>query len=96
MVTVRLRDSKGRFVPDACNELKLTVDGDARIIGVGNGDPSWLGAENPNELNCKEFSVPAFNGLAQVLVQAGKTAGPVTLSCCSENLEASSLTVSAL
>ena len=96
VVTVRLRDSKGRFVPDACNELKLTVDGDARIIGVGNGDPSWLGAENPNELNCKEFSVPAFNGLAQVLVQAGKTAGPVTLSCCSENLEASSLTVSAL
>ena len=93
VVTVRLRDAKGRFVPDACNWLKLTVEGDASIIGVGNGDPAWHGAENPGKPDCKEFSVRAFNGLAQVLVRSGETAGTVTLSCSGEDLEASSLTL---
>ena len=96
VVTVRLKDTKGRFVPDACNGLKLTVEGEASIIGVGNGDPSWHGAENSGKPDCKEFSVRAFNGLAQVLVRSGKTAGTVTLSCSGENIEASSLTLVAL
>ena len=93
VVTVRLKDAKGRFVPDACNGLKLTVEGEASIIGVGNGDPAWHGAENPGKPDCKEFSVRAFNGLAQVLVRSGKAAGTVTLSCSGEDLEASSLTL---
>ena len=96
VVTVRLKDTKGRFVPDACNGLKLTVEGEASIIGVGNGDPSWHGAENPGKPDCKEFSVRAFNGLAQVLVRSGKTAGTGTLSCSGETIEASSLTLVAL
>ncbi|MGX8728751.1 MAG: hypothetical protein ACSW75_04185, partial [Lachnospiraceae bacterium] len=62
-------------------------------IGVGNGDPSWHGAENPDNLNCKEFRVRAFNGLAQVLIRSGETAGTATLSCSGDKIEASTLTL---
>ena len=91
VVTVCLQDRKGRFVPDACNELKLSLSGDARILGVGNGDPSWHGAENPDDINCKEFSVQAFNGLAQVLIQCGKNAGPIRLTCTADGLTSATL-----
>ncbi len=95
VVTISMTDAKGRFVPDACNALDLSLSGDARIIGVGNGDPAWLGAENPGALDCREFGVKAFNGLAQVLIQSGTTPGPVTLTCSGSGLAASTLEISA-
>lgn len=91
VVTVSIKDRKGRFVPDACTDLTLSLDGDARIIGVGNGDPSWHGAEHPVDKDCKLFNVRTFNGLAQVLIQSGKTAGPVRLTCSSDNLASSTI-----
>lgn len=93
VVTVSIKDSKGRFVPDACPELKLSLSGDAHILGVGNGDPAWKGAENPGCPDCHEFSVQAFNGLAQVLIQSGTTKGNVTLNCTGEGLESSSISI---
>ncbi|MCR5758805.1 MAG: DUF4982 domain-containing protein, partial [Bacteroidales bacterium] len=93
VVTIRLMDAKGRFVPDACDELKLSLSGDAAIIGVGNGDPSWHGAENPNSPSCKKFSVRAFNGLAQVLIRSGETAGTATLSCSGDKIGTSTLSL---
>lgn len=40
VVTVMVKDSKGRTVPTAGNEIVFTLKGPAKIIGVGNGDPS--------------------------------------------------------
>lgn len=40
VVEVALKDSKGRNVPDANVLVSFDVDGPARIIGVGNGDPT--------------------------------------------------------
>jgi len=93
VVSVSLSDRKGRFVPDACPELKLTLSGDGRILGAGNGDPAWQGAENPGDKDCREFSVRAFNGLAQVLVQGGRNAGTLSLTCSGEGLEGSTLNI---
>ena len=67
--------------------LKLHLEGKARILGVGNGDPSYLGADHSSELNCKEFEIPAFNGYAQVLVQSDEEASQVKLTATSEGLE---------
>lgn len=94
VVTVRLKDSKGRFVPDACPDLDISLEGDARILGAGNGDPSWNGAENPNDKDCKAFSVKAFNGLAQILIQSGHTPGDIRLTCTADGLEASTILLS--
>ena len=66
VVTARLLDAKGRFVPDACNKLIFTYSGPGRILGGGNGDAAWHGidvASNPHS-----FSLPAFNGLARILI----------------------------
>ena len=87
VITVSLSDRKNRLVPDACIDMELQVEGDARILGVGNGDPAWQGAENPGDKDCRAFRVRTFNGLAQVIVQSGKTAGPVSLTCSASGLK---------
>jgi beta-galactosidase len=40
IITVKIEDEEGRFVPTASNEIMFTLDGPGKIIGVGNGDPS--------------------------------------------------------
>ena len=87
IITVEVQDQKGRIVPDACPLLNFRLEGDARILGVGNGDPMYLGQDHPNSINCKEFSIPAFNGLAQVIVQSTEKASEITLNCLSDGLK---------
>ena len=94
VVTLEIQDSKGRIVPDACPMLTFRLEGDARIIGVGNGDPAYLGPDHPQDINCKEFQIPAFNGLAQVLIQSGHTASSLTLSATSEGLKTDAISLS--
>lgn len=45
VVNISLLDKSGNINPLADNTLAFTVSGDARIIGVGNGDPSSLDPE---------------------------------------------------
>jgi beta-galactosidase len=42
VVSVDVRDAAGRIVPTAAEKVRFSVSGPARIIGVGNGDPSSL------------------------------------------------------
>jgi beta-galactosidase len=74
--------------------LKFRLKGSGRIIGAGNGDPSYLGEDHPKGLNCREFSIPAFNGLAQVLVQSGDEASVMELTGSSGTLKAGSVSIS--
>ena len=67
--TVRVLDHKGRWVPTACVPLSLTVDGPARILGAGNGDPAFRSKERPEDPSARSFTIETFGGLAQVLVQ---------------------------
>ena len=93
VVTVEVQDSKGRVVPNACPILTFQLNGEGRILGVGNGDPSYLGEDHPKGKDCKTFSIPAFNGLAQVVVQSGHVPSSLTLSCSAEKLKTGSLTL---
>ena len=87
VVTIEIQDAKGRIVPNACPMLTLRLEGNGRIIGVGNGDPSYLGADHPKDKDCKEFRIPAFNGYAQVLIQSNRDAGNILLKCNSNGLK---------
>ena len=93
VVTVEVQDAKGRIVPDACPLLTFSLQGDGRILGAGNGDPSFLGEDHPRDLDCRQFSIPAFNGLAQVLIQSSQTPGVVNLSCSASQLKSGSLSI---
>jgi beta-galactosidase len=47
VITVSVLDSQNRLVPIADNEITFEIDGPAKIIGVGNGDPSSHEADKP-------------------------------------------------
>lgn len=93
VVTVEVQDAKGRIVPDACPMLTFKLAGDGRILGVGNGDPSYLGADHPNHNDCHEFSIPAFNGLAQVIIQSSRHSSALQLSGEANKLKTGELTI---
>lgn len=93
VVTVEVQDAKGRIVPDACPMLTFKLAGDGRILGVGNGDPSYLGADHPDHNDCHEFSIPAFNGLAQVIIQSSRHSSALQLRGEANKLKTGELTI---
>jgi beta-galactosidase len=72
-------------VPTADNKIQFHADG-GTIIGVGNGDPACLEADHGDERSL-------FNGLAQVIVQAPRQAGTITLTAQSPGLMGASVTL---
>jgi beta-galactosidase len=83
VINISIADAKGREVPVADNMVRFNLTGDAKIIGVGNGDPSsHEGDKCANEL----WQRSAFNGKCQVIIQAGKTIGKVILEAKSSGL----------
>ncbi len=79
-VRITALDKKGCRVPATGNEVTFSVDGDARIVGVINGD-----------INSNEMTVGSkrslFNGSCTVILRAGRTAGPVVLTAASEGMK---------
>lgn len=80
VVNIKLLDRKGNFIPNACDELMLAIEGPVRILGVGNGNPAWQYEERPKDPMARTFKVKAFNGYAQVLLQSLHEAGTGTLT----------------
>jgi beta-galactosidase len=72
VLTVEALDKEGRPIPTADYPIQFKVSGEGSLIGVGNGDP-----------NCQESDKGSmrslFNGLAQVIVQASRTPGSITI-----------------
>lgn len=85
-VTVRILDKDGNLVPDADNLVQFSLEGNAFIAGVDNGDP----------VSHESFKVPyrkAFHGLALAIIQAGEKAGPVIFRASAAGLTAASITL---
>ncbi|MBA4154130.1 beta-galactosidase GalA [Flavobacterium sp.] len=87
---ISITDEKGREVPYADNMVKFYISGDAKIIGVGNGDPS---SHEPDKCREGAWQRSAFNGKCQVIIQAGKTVGTVKFEAKSNGLQAASATL---
>jgi beta-galactosidase len=78
---VAVVDTAGVLVPTSDHLLTFSIDGDARVIGVGNGDPAMT---EPSQACCRS----AFKGFAAAIVQAGRTPGTVALTASAPGLEA--------
>ena len=87
-ITVEALDKEGRHVPTANNLMEFSVEGPARIIGVGNGDPNCHEPEKGNKRSL-------FNGLAQVIIQSTGEAGEIQLCTRSEGLESYTAVITA-
>ena len=73
-------DKKGRRSYTAQQELKFSVEGDARIVAVSSGD------HQSHELNATDHR-QLYNGSALVILRAGKNAGPVSLTVSGEGFK---------
>lgn len=89
VVNITLVDENGREVPDAANMISFSLIGNAKIIGVGNGDPS---SHEPDKCSDTAWQRSAFNGKCQVIIQSEKSNGTVTLVAKSIGLISASVT----
>ncbi|HUZ61664.1 MAG TPA: beta-galactosidase GalA [Hanamia sp.] len=83
VINVSAVDKQGREVPDADNLVQFSVEGDASIIGVGNGDPS---SHEPDKILNGNWQRSLFNGKCQVILQSGKTPGIIKFKATSKGL----------
>lgn len=83
-VRVEVIDAAGNLVPMADTAIDFSLSGAARIIGLGNGNPT---STEPDKGHARR----AFNGLAQALVQSAGTAGAARLTVTAAGLAPASL-----
>ncbi|HMR85100.1 MAG TPA: DUF4982 domain-containing protein, partial [Niabella sp.] len=92
VINVSVNDRNGYPVPDASSLIHFTVKGDAKIIGVGNGDPS---CHEPDQYPEKDqYSRSLFNGKCQAILRSGTTPGDITITANSAGLQPCGLTLS--
>jgi len=83
VINVSVVDKEGREVPNANQLIKFILTGDAKIIGVGNGDPS---SHEPDKCVDSAWQRSLFNGKCQVIIQSGKTAGNIKFEAIADGL----------
>ena len=89
VINISVVDREGREVPDANNLITFRCTGDAKIIGVGNGDPS---SHEPDKyFDDFAWQRKLFNGKCQVILQAGKTESSIKFEAGSEGLLSGSI-----
>ncbi|MGA3132023.1 MAG: beta-galactosidase GalA [Terracidiphilus sp.] len=86
MLTVEVRDGRGRVVPIAGNLITFKVTGAGKLIGVGNGDPT-------DQDSGKGPLRKAFSGLCMAIVQSTKSAGNIMVEATSPRLVSAQATV---
>lgn len=85
-ITVKVLDAQGNIVPDAENLVQFTLEGEADIAGVDNGNP----------ISHESFKAPqrkAFHGLCLLVVKSRQQAGTVKVNASAEGLPPASLTL---
>jgi len=85
-ITVEVVDEDGNFAPNAGNLIRFSVEGNAEIFGVDNGNPV-------SHLPLKGREIDAFNGKCLVVVKAGEQAGSVTLTASAEGLDSAEVII---
>ncbi|MFM2327136.1 MAG: hypothetical protein RIR31_1338 [Bacteroidota bacterium] len=83
IINISVVDKEGREVPDADNMIKFYLHGDAKIIGVGNGDPS---SHEPDKCVDGAWQRSLFNGKCQVIIQSGTKADVIKFEAKSSGL----------
>ncbi|HRX94192.1 MAG TPA: beta-galactosidase GalA [Chitinophagaceae bacterium] len=74
VLTIKVLDREGREVPDADNLIRFSIEGNGKIIGVGNGDPS---SHEPDKCPEGAWQRTLFNGKCQVIIQSGTAPGMI-------------------
>ena len=87
VINISVVDRKGREVPDASDLIRFSVNGDLKLIGVGNGDPS---SHEPDKCLDGVWQRHLFNGKCQVIVQSGLSNSLIKFEAKAEGLRTGS------
>ncbi|HZE85069.1 MAG TPA: glycoside hydrolase family 2 TIM barrel-domain containing protein, partial [Puia sp.] len=93
VLNISVVDRQGREVPDADNLLHFSVTGSAKIIGVGNGDPS---SHEPDQYPGAGWQRHLFNGKCQVIIQSTNSMGEINFDVTAEGLQPAAVPIHAL
>jgi beta-galactosidase len=85
ILKIEALDKEGRAVPTANNLIGFKIDGEGKLIGVGNGDPNCQQSD-------KEPRRSLFNGLAQLIVQSTRRPGEIRIEAFKESWDGPELT----
>lgn len=85
-ITVDVTDEDGNIVPDAANNVKFTVEGEGKLVGVDNG-------KQDDHQSYQDDNRDAFNGQLVAIVQSTKTAGEITVTASAEGLDPATVTI---
>ena len=85
-ITVDVTDEEGNIVPDAANNVKFTVEGEGKLVGVDNG-------KQDDHQSYQDDNRDAFNGQLVAIVQSTKTAGEITVTASAEGLDSAKVTI---
>lgn len=91
VINISILDNAGLEVPDANKLIEFAITGDAKIIGVGNGDPSSHEADVCLDGKWKRSS---FNGKCQVIIQSGKSKSNLHFEAISNGINKASIELS--
>ncbi len=93
VVNVIVQDDKGRDVPDYNELIHFNINGAAKIIGVGNGDPSSHESDKCSEGNWQRST---FNGKCQLIIQSSKQLGTIKISASAAALSPADIELSTI
>jgi beta-galactosidase len=85
-ITVKVLDAAGNVVPNADNLVNFTIKGKGTLAGVDNGSQSSMES-------FKEPQRKAFHGLCLAIVQAGQTAGLLTVTAKADGLAPATVSI---
>ncbi|MFW6371090.1 MAG: beta-galactosidase GalA [Bacteroidota bacterium] len=90
VLTVTVKDNQGRKVPDAHNFITFLVEGDGKIVGVGNGNPS---SHEPDKILAGNYFRKLFNGKCQAIVQSTSETGNISVTTISDGLRSATVNI---
>ena len=82
-ITIRVLDKDGNLVPKSDNNIQFSIEGEAVVAGVDNGNPVSHESFKTNKRK-------AFNGLALIVIQSKNKKGNVRVTAKSEGLQTAS------
>ena len=93
IISVSVLDSEGREVPTAENLIHFEVEGNGKIIGVGNGNPS---SHEPDKYLDGNYKRKLFSGKCEVIVQSTLTPGEIKLIATGNGLTEANLMIKSI
>jgi beta-galactosidase len=87
-ITVKITDENKTRIPDADNLIHFEIEGEGKIVGVGNGNAMSLEPAKGNERR-------AFSGMCQVIIQTTGKKGNILLRASSLGLPDEKIVISA-